>query len=174
MKKQDFVVLAAAALWSFMIILSFRNNAIREENHKIAQEYKPTPAPSIIPAPLPRATEKPKVNVKAKTKKKKEPCIKNIKPNVVKCKVTAYCPCHTCSEGYGRSTAIGKRARSGHTIAVDPSIFQYGTKIRIGNRVYTAEDRGGGVKGYHIDIFFDNHSQVRAYGVKYKNVEVIK
>lgn len=172
MRKQDIVVIAAATLWGFMIVLSFRNNAIREENHRIAQEYKPTAAPSIIPAPLPRATEKPKVKVKKK--KRKEPCIKNIKPNVVRCKITAYCPCYACSEGYGRSTATGKRARSGHTIAVDPSIFPYGTKIRIGNRVYTAEDRGGGVKGYHIDIFFDNHSQVRAFGVKYKNVEVIK
>ena len=34
----------------------------------------------------------------------------------------------------------------------------------IGGVIYTAEDRGGGVKGNHIDIFYDTHAQTRQHG----------
>ncbi len=85
-------------------------------------------------------------------------------------KLTAYCPCHICSEGYGRATATGKRARSNHTVAVDPSAISYGTKIKIGDKIYTAEDCGGGVKGDHIDIFVDTHEETLEFGVQYKDI----
>lgn len=101
--------------------------------------------------------------------------VKKIKENPkVKVKLTAYCPCEACSGGYGRSTATGKRAKAGRTVAVDPSVFKYGTKFKIGNHTYTAEDCGGGVKGKHIDIFFDTHEEVEEFGMKYKKVEVVK
>lgn len=89
-------------------------------------------------------------------------------------KITAYCPCECCSEGYGRLTSTRKYARSCHTIAVDPTIIDYGSKVEINGRTYVAEDCGGLVKGDHIDIFFDTHEEVREYGTKYKNVFVIK
>ena len=39
-----------------------------------------------------------------------------------------------------------------------------GSKVMIGGVIYTAEDRGGGVKGNHIDIFYDTHAQTRQHG----------
>ena len=54
-------------------------------------------------------------------------------------KLTAYCPCEECSEGWGRQTASGKTAEAGRTIAVDPDIIDIGSKVKIGNKIYIAE-----------------------------------
>lgn len=96
------------------------------------------------------------------------------KINMGQFKLTAYCPCYECSEGYGRRTATCCYARSGHTIAIDPSVIGYGTKVLINGEVYTAEDCGGGVCGDHIDIFFDTHEEVEEFGVKYENIWILK
>ncbi len=84
-------------------------------------------------------------------------------------KTTAYCPCRICCSGWGRRTSTGAVPRSGHTIAVDPRVIPYGSKVLINGVVYTAEDCGSGVKGKHIDIFFDSHKEAKHYGVR--NVE---
>lgn len=52
-------------------------------------------------------------------------------------------------------TATGVIARANHTIAVDPTIIPYGTKVHINGTVYTAEDCGGAVKGNVIDIYVE-------------------
>lgn len=85
-------------------------------------------------------------------------------------KTTGYCPCRACSEGWGRHTSTGATAAAGHTIAVDPRVIPYGSRVMINGVVYTAEDRGGGVKGNHIDIFFNTHSETRQHGTQ--NAEV--
>lgn len=87
---------------------------------------------------------------------------------------TAYCPCYKCSEGWGRQTSTGATATAGHTVAVDPKVIPYGTKVMIDGIVYTAEDCGGGVKGNHIDIFYDTHSETVKHGVQNKDVYLIK
>lgn len=89
-------------------------------------------------------------------------------------KTTAYCPCKECSGKYGDHTATGRRARAKHTIAVDPKVISYGTKVKIDGVTYTAEDCGGNVRGRHIDIYFNNHADVERYGVKYKKVRAKK
>lgn len=89
-------------------------------------------------------------------------------------RITGYCPCYQCSEGWGRKTSTGATARAGHTIAVDPSILPYGSKVMIGGVVYTAEDRGGGVRGKHIDIFVDSHSQTYRLGSQTQEVFLIQ
>lgn len=89
-------------------------------------------------------------------------------------RTTAYCPCYGCSEGWGRKTSTGATARANHTIAVDPRVIPYGTKVMINGVVYTAEDRGGAVKGNHIDIFFDTHAQTRQHGTRTAEVFLIQ
>ena len=90
------------------------------------------------------------------------------------CKITYFCPCEECSGQWGRQTYSGKTARSEHTVAVDPNVFDIGSKLLIDGKVYTAEDIGGGVKGDHVDIFVDTHKETLEGGVKYKDVKVIR
>ena len=85
-------------------------------------------------------------------------------------KITGYCPCNSCSEGWGRHTSTGAIASASHTIAVDPGTIPYGSKVLINGVVYTAEDRGGGVRGNHIDIFYNTHQETRAVGTQYQEV----
>ena len=89
-------------------------------------------------------------------------------------KTTGYCPCKACSEGWGRHTCTGATATAGHTIAVDPRIIPYGSKVMIGGTIYTAEDRGGGVRGNHIDIFYDTHGETRQHGTQNAEVYLVQ
>ena len=76
-------------------------------------------------------------------------------------RLTGYCPCSRCSEGYGTRTASGARATAGRTVAVDPRVVPYGTHLLINGHEYVAEDCGGGVRGAHIDIFYNTHAEAR-------------
>lgn len=87
--------------------------------------------------------------------------------------LTGYCPCYSCSEGWGRHTSTGKLASSNHTIAVDPRVIPYGSRVMIDGVIYTAEDCGGGVKGNHIDIFYDTHAETRQHGTQYKEIFLV-
>jgi 3D (Asp-Asp-Asp) domain-containing protein len=91
----------------------------------------------------------------------------------ITCKLTAYCPCRQCSGGYGTRTATGTRCKAGRTIAVDRHKIKLGSKVIINNHTYKAEDVGGGVRGNHIDIYFNNHRQTTRFGVKYRRVKVL-
>ena len=91
-------------------------------------------------------------------------------------KLTHYCNEayeHICGYGDGL-TAIGTKVKPGTTIAVDPKVIPYGTEIYIeGYGWRVAEDCGGGVKGNHIDVAVDTHSEAMANGVKYSGVWVL-
>lgn len=73
--------------------------------------------------------------------------------------ITAYCGCHECSEGYGKKTSCGGICKEGRTIAVDPDIIPYGSRVKIEGLAgtYIAEDTGGMINGDHIDIYFEEH-----------------
>ena len=92
--------------------------------------------------------------------------------NMGQFKLTAFCPCYECSSHYGRLTHSGKMARSNHTVAADLSLMNLGDKITIDGKEYFVEDSGGAVKGDVIDIFFDTHEEVDAFGVKYGEVKI--
>ena len=89
-------------------------------------------------------------------------------------KLTAYCPCCDCSDDFYIETATGTTAKEGRTIAVDPDVIPYGSQVLIGDTVYIAEDCGAKVTGDHIDIYFDDHSDVEAFGVKYCDIWIIE
>lgn len=97
---------------------------------------------------------------------------------------TGYCPCGDCcgwkrnwlgrpviSSGPNRGqrkavgvTASGTTARPG-TLAADTSVFPFGTIIYIPGYGYgRVEDRGGDIKGYHLDLFYRTHGQALEHG----------
>ena len=62
-------------------------------------------------------------------------------------------------------TATGTKPKWG-TIAVDPRVIPYGTKVYIPqfNMTFVAEDCGGAIKGNKIDIFMNSKSECRTWG----------
>lgn len=75
----------------------------------------------------------------------------------------------------GGYTATGTKAKYG-TLAVDPKIIPYGTKVYIKelDKVFTAEDCGGGIKGNKIDIYMNSSSACNKWGVKTITIEILK
>lgn len=105
---------------------------------------------------------------------------------------TGYCPCKKCCNWkrtwYGKAvvangpnkgkpkkvgmTASGKKARRG-TIAADTSLYPFGTVMYIPGYGYgTVEDRGGAIKGQHIDLFFKHHKKAIKWGRQTKRIYV--
>lgn len=90
-------------------------------------------------------------------------------------KITAYCPCSKCCGKFADGiTATGTAATEGRTIAVDPEVIPYGSKVVIDGKEYIAEDCGGAIKGKRIDLFFETHQEALEYGVQNKLVKVIE
>lgn len=89
-------------------------------------------------------------------------------------KITYYCSCEECSGHWGTQTSTGSYCEQGRTVAVDPDVIAYGTKILIDDNVYIAEDCGSRVVGDHIDIYVEDHELVEKLGVKHKKVWLIR
>lgn len=100
--------------------------------------------------------------------------------------VTGYCNCGSCCSWrytwYGKPvitsgkakgktkkvgiTAMGTRARMG-TIAADTTIYPFGTIIEVpGYGFGRVEDRGGAIKGQHIDLWYPRHKKALEWGKK--------
>ena len=75
----------------------------------------------------------------------------------------------------GGYTAMGTKAKYG-TLAVDPKVIPYGTKVYIKElgKVFTAEDCGGGIKGNKIDIYMNSSADCNKWGVKTITIEILK
>ena len=59
-------------------------------------------------------------------------------------------------------TYSGAPTKANHTIAADLTVLPLGTKVFVGDTVYTVEDIGSGVKGKMIDIYFSTMAEARA------------
>ena len=83
----------------------------------------------------------------------------------MKVRATAYCN--------DPITSTGKKPRPYHTLAVDPKVIPYGTRVYIPefNKVFIAEDCGGAIKGNRIDIYMNNEYECRQWGVR--NITII-
>ena len=119
-----------------------------------------------------KATKKVEEKKEKKQKKKKPKKNEKRKITMGRFKLTGYCPCYECSEGWGRKTHSGTYAESNHTVAADLSVLNLGDWITIDGKKYKVEDSGGAVKGDTIDIFFDTHEEVEEFGVRYGNVNL--
>ena len=82
-------------------------------------------------------------------------------------KLTAYCNCAVCCGCWaGGPTASGKMPVQGRTIAT--GVLPFGTKLNIGGKIYTVEDRG--TPYGHIDIYMERHADAEEFGVRYADV----
>ena len=83
----------------------------------------------------------------------------------MKVRATAYCN--------DPITSTGKKPRPYHTLAVDPKVIPYGTRVYIPefNKVFIAEDCGGAIKNNRIDIYMNNEYECRQWGVR--NITII-
>jgi len=71
-------------------------------------------------------------------------------------------------------TSDGNRAKKG-TIAADIRKYPYGTKMYIpGYGWGEVHDIGSAIKGEHIDIFFPDVKDARAWGKKYLDVIILR
>ncbi len=117
---------------------------------------------------------------------------RGVRPQTVTILTTGYCRCGKCC-GWKRNwllrpvyssgplkgkikkvgiTASGTHARKG-TIAADTRRFPFGTIMYIEGYGYgRVEDRGGAIKGAHIDLFFRTHNQALEWGRQTKKVKV--
>lgn len=110
--------------------------------------------------------------------------------------VTGYCNCGDCCGwrkkwfffgepvyNYGKMkgepkkvgvTASGTVAAKG-TIAADPAVHPFGTKIEVpGYGTGTVQDVGGSIKGAHIDLWFPTHEEALAWGAQKLKVKIEK
>lgn len=70
-------------------------------------------------------------------------------------------------------TASGTKATLGRTIACPPQ-YSFGTKINIeGIGVRVCEDRGGAIKGNHLDVYVSSESEAYSLGRKYLKGQVV-
>jgi 3D (Asp-Asp-Asp) domain-containing protein len=70
-------------------------------------------------------------------------------------------------------TASGVKVREQETLAC-PSQFPFGTKLSIeGLGTYVCQDRGGAIKGNHIDIYMKTKSEAFAFGRRNLEAEVV-
>ena len=101
-------------------------------------------------------------------------------------KLTAYCSCEICCEGYATNrpmdengnpivyTASGTIAREGRTIGVNPNTIPYGTQVYISGLGWrTAEDTGGGISTKHIDVYMGSHEAALNSGLTRGDVWVL-
>lgn len=90
--------------------------------------------------------------------------------------ITHYCTEkyeHICGTGNG-VTSTGTAVTAGRTVAVDPSVIPYGTKLYIeGYGWRVAEDCGGAVNGRHIDMAVDTHANADAMGSRTSGVWIL-
>ncbi len=105
---------------------------------------------------------------------------------------TGYCSCGKCCgwrrTWYGKpvyssgpkkgqrkavgATASGKRASRG-TIAADTAVYPFNTVMLVPGYGYgIVEDRGGAIKGDHVDLFFPAHRMALEWGRRTKRVKI--
>lgn len=111
---------------------------------------------------------------------------------VVEVKTTGYCACGACcgwrlnwfglpvvqsGANRGRIKVIGRTASGSMafpgTVAADWSVFPEGTRVYVpGYGWGRVEDKGGAVKGQHLDLFFLRHTAALRWGVRTVPVKV--
>ncbi len=102
------------------------------------------------------------------------------KKRILTVEVTAYCACKKCCGSRAQGlTASGRPItyNGGYFIAADTKLLRYGTQVIVpgynDDKPVEVIDRGGAIKGYHIDLFMSNHRQAVEWGKKWLQITVV-
>lgn len=100
-------------------------------------------------------------------------------------KITAYCSCKKCCGKWAENRPVDENGNEivygasgailipGYSVAVDPKVIPYGTKLYIDGKEYIAHDCGGAIKGNDIDVYILGHQEAWDFAAQYqKPVEV--
>lgn len=87
--------------------------------------------------------------------------------------ISGYCNCSSCSSGFGL-TYSGTVPKANHTIAADLTLLPIGTRLRIGNTIYTVEDTGSSIVGNKLDVYYDDHATAENHGIQQMEVFLIQ
>ncbi len=96
---------------------------------------------------------------------------------VVRMRVTAYCPCRICcgkfSDGF---TACNHRIQPGDVFVAADKAYRFRTEMIIpgynANRPVQVLDRGRVIVGNRLDVFFNSHETAKKWGVRDMDVLV--
>lgn len=97
--------------------------------------------------------------------------------NVVKVRATAYYATSGVGHTYTSTGRLAVRDINGgySTIAVDPGVIPYGTKLFVeGYGLAIAADTGSAIRGNTIDVYFNTRGEACNWAVKYVNVYIMK
>lgn len=91
--------------------------------------------------------------------------------------VTHYCPCSLCCGKSDGVTASGRSVVPYYSVAVDPKVIPLGTVVYLdyGDGVLheaRADDTGGAVRGYKLDLCVGDHQTAVQYGIRTATVYV--
>lgn len=87
---------------------------------------------------------------------------------------TGYCNCEKCNSGGHALTYSGTVPKAEHTISADLSLYPIGTRLMIGDIIYTVEDKGTHVSGNWIDVYYDDHDDAWNHGLKTEEVFLVE
>lgn len=84
-------------------------------------------------------------------------------------RVSAYCPCERCCGVWADGiTASGHVIKPGDRFVAADKRFEFGQMFVIpGYGRVPVLDRGGAIKGFRLDLYFDTHQEALRWGVKY-------
>lgn len=87
---------------------------------------------------------------------------------------TGYCNCSKCNSSGFSLTYSGTVPTADHTISADLDLYPIGTKLMIGDIIYTVEDKGSHVEGNWLDVYYDTHELAVAHGMKTEEVFAVE
>ncbi len=179
--KTRSVLLMGAALSAAFCIAAIASPTPATLASTLPTNQTPSPTPQAAPAQLPPSiTPRPAelLHDTGGTTPATAPASAAAQPAPKKTKqvwmtVTAYCPCtKCCGEDASGITASGRPVSYNHGkfVAADTDLLPFGTKVSIpgyhdGEPVKVI-DRGGAIKGRHIDVYFNSHNTAKEWGTR--------
>ncbi|HET6247340.1 MAG TPA: 3D domain-containing protein [Tepidisphaeraceae bacterium] len=137
-------------------------NSTKSAGAELLHDVRPIPTSTTVTIPAAALISRPKIRT-------------------IWVEVTAYCSCKKCCGPNAKGLTSSGRPityNGGHFIAADLKLLPYGTRVIIpgynNNKAVEVIDRGGAIRGYHIDIFMPTHQQAVDWGKKRLQVVVVE